>query len=486
LPRAALDEAFTRTTVELVVSEARQEIAAEQAALPLRKRRRWIAAAVAGLAAAMVGFIAVVFAWPDENERLLRDLPVVQNYELYDVTPQSGGIKFLRDLESTDLFVGDTAEVNSSTAERTKTQADGSLTREELAARREEVESLSLEEKNDLRKSYERFRAQPKEEQERLRDFDAALRAEPDEARLRGVLASYHNWLPTLSPLERANLLKMSPDNAIKEIQRLKQEQLRVFARSGGSRQGPLEKSDVDKIERFLQDWAWNQRDDILAQATPEDQEWFRKLPDDVKRRSLIHLTKKPGPPRPPDLNDKEWQDLLGQLPTVKALFESQGKQVPGKLLQQFPAEVQEGIKAAVSKADTTKEKQNVLFGWYHSAQWARDAFAGGVSREELDRFFREELDQKERERLLSRAPEDFNKSLRFLYFVKKELPPGHFRGFGKRGGGRGGKGDGHGPGNGFGRRGPPEFDRERHRRRGDDNDDRRHERNQGEERGDD
>jgi hypothetical protein len=483
LPRSATDESFTRTTVELIAVEARKDVEAEQAAIPTRKRRRWIGGIIAGLAAAMIGFVAVIVAWPDENERLLRDLPIVQNFELYDVTPEIDGIKFLQDLESKELFVGDAAE-NVSPA-GTETSADGSPAREVLAARRAEVESLSADEKNDLRKLYERFRTLPKEEQERLRAFDVALRAEMDEARLRAVLASYHNWLPTLSPLERANLLKMSKDDAIKEIQRLKQEQLERFARSGGSRQGPLEKSDVDKIESFVQDWAWNKRDEILAAQTAEDQEWFHKLPDDAKKRSLIFLTRKPGPPRLPDLNDKEWQSLLDQLPTVKTLFESQGKQFPAQLSQRFPLEVQEGIKGSVSKAKTSDEKRNLLSGWYHRAQWARDAFAGGVSEEELARFLNEDLNDKEREDLLSRAPEDFNKHLRFLYHVKKELPPGHMRMFAKRGGfGRGGKGEHRGPEGGFGpgRRGgsPPEFDRDHKDRRDREG---RHERNSGGER---
>jgi hypothetical protein len=473
LPRTAADESFTRTTVELIAVEARKDVEAEQAAMPTRNRRRWIGGIIAGVAAAMIGFVAVVVAWPDENERLLRDLPIVQNFELYDVMPQSGGIEFLRELESKEWFVGDAVENDPGPAPGTELQADGSPAREVLAARRAEVESLSPEEKNSLRKLYERFKERPKDEQERLRQFDAELR---DEARLRAVLASYHNWLPTLSPLERANLLKMSKDEAIKEIQRLKQEQLERFARSGGSRQGPLVAADVEKIEKFLQDWAWNKREELLAQATPEDQEWFRNLSDDAKRRSIIFLARKPGPPRPPDLNDKEWQSLLGQLPAVKTLFETQGKQFPAKLSQQFPLEIQKGIQASVSKAQTSEEKRNLLFGWYHRAQWARDAFAGGVSKDELDRFFKEDLNDNERQDLLSRSREDFNKSLRFLYHLKKELPPGHFRGFAKRGWGRGGKGEKRGPDDGFGPgRGKREFDRDHNDRR--DRED-RHERN--------
>ena len=465
LPRAATDESFTRTTVELIAVEARKDVDAEEAAIPSRNRRRWIGGLIAGLAAAMIGFVAVVVAWPDENERLLRDLPVVQNYELYDVTPESGAIDFLRSLEKTNWFVGEAVEGD---AKADSHNESGALSPEVLAARRSLVQSLSPEKKTDLRKLYERFKAETKEEQERFRKLDIDLRASADEAQLRAVLASYHNWLPTLSPLERANLLKMPADKAIEEIQRLKKEQLRMFARSGGSRQGPLSPSDVDRIERWTQDWAMKQKDEILARATPEQQTWFANLPEDLKRRSLVFLSREPGRPKAPELNDKEWQDLLSLLPTVKVLFENQGKAAADKVLQPFPFEMQENIKSAVSKANTAEEKRNLLFGWFHSAQWARDAFAGGVSRQELDRFIREDLNEKERSELLSQPPEEFQKRLRFLYHVKKELPPGHFRGFGKRGFGRGEKGEGRGPGEGFGpgrRGGPPGFNRDRNER---------------------
>src|SRR5687767_6339927 len=68
LPRAAMDDSFTRTTVQMIAVAASDDIADQKAALPARKRRRWTVGAIGALAAAMVGFVAVVVAWPDPNE----------------------------------------------------------------------------------------------------------------------------------------------------------------------------------------------------------------------------------------------------------------------------------------------------------------------------------------------------------------------------------------------------------------------------------
>ena len=475
LPRAALDEAFTRTTVELLVAEARKEIAAEHAALPLRKRRRWIAAAVGGLAAAMIGFIAVFVAWPNENEKLLRDLPVVKNLELYDVTPKTGAIKFLRDLERQELFVDDvTGDIDQlEWATSTDTVAD-----EELEARRAYVEALPTAEKNELRKLYERFQARSEEEKERLRTLDAELRADPQKLRLRAVLESYHNWLPTLSPLERANLLKMTPTDAVAQIEALKEQQLKGYHRMGRSRQGPLTVEDVKRIELWLQDRIGKKQGEILAKANPDDRVWFEGLAESRKKRALMILAGEPWPPKP-ELSMEEWGDLLQQLPTVKALFAARDNpKEMDKLLKQFadrPA-IQRDIKEDVSKADTVEEQRQLLFRWNADMQRARMAAGGGVPPEELNRFLREELSEQKRDELMAlTSPEEFHRRLRWEYF-KRDFPPGWQPPF-RRGGWGKGRGDGRGPGDGEHRRfddnrrgGPPEFDRGRDHRDDDDN----------------
>ncbi len=101
LPRATVDEAFTRSTIEMVAVSASQEAAEVAGQLPqLRLRRRMIGIA-SMLAALLVGFGIGSFLRPDSNEHLLRDLPVVENLDLYY---QADDIEFLRLLDKEGLF----------------------------------------------------------------------------------------------------------------------------------------------------------------------------------------------------------------------------------------------------------------------------------------------------------------------------------------------------------------------------------------------
>src|SRR3954470_23257179 len=56
LPRATVDDLFTRTTVEMVAVAAESEIAAATA--PAKRRMQWISGGVAAALAALVGFAA--------------------------------------------------------------------------------------------------------------------------------------------------------------------------------------------------------------------------------------------------------------------------------------------------------------------------------------------------------------------------------------------------------------------------------------------
>jgi anti-sigma factor RsiW len=96
LPRAAPDDTFTRSTVEMVALRAAQDQRSEG-----RARTLGPAAWGFGLAAAAaVGFLAV-WLWPSDNERLLVDLPVIQEL---DALQQAGSYEFLELLVQRRVF----------------------------------------------------------------------------------------------------------------------------------------------------------------------------------------------------------------------------------------------------------------------------------------------------------------------------------------------------------------------------------------------
>lgn len=101
LPRAAVGDDFTKTTIEMVAMSASQEAEVIARELPLKQRRQRIVAGASMLAALVVGFVTGTQLWPNSNEQLLNDLPVLENLDLYY---QADDIEFLRLLDQKGLF----------------------------------------------------------------------------------------------------------------------------------------------------------------------------------------------------------------------------------------------------------------------------------------------------------------------------------------------------------------------------------------------
>ena len=59
LPRATVDDNFSKTTIEMAAVEAQREVASLTAAMPVRRRRRRVGLLVSGLLAAAAGFALV-------------------------------------------------------------------------------------------------------------------------------------------------------------------------------------------------------------------------------------------------------------------------------------------------------------------------------------------------------------------------------------------------------------------------------------------
>ncbi len=101
LDRVTPEEDFTRTTLEMVAVAAAEDVQVQQAEVPRRRRRRWLLGSAALLAAAAAGFLTVAWLRPSPNQRLLEDLPVLENLDPYR---QVDNIEFLRLLDREGLF----------------------------------------------------------------------------------------------------------------------------------------------------------------------------------------------------------------------------------------------------------------------------------------------------------------------------------------------------------------------------------------------
>lgn len=107
LPRASASDAFTSSTMSLVVQE--QQIAAAQGIDHLNDRRvrRWLIAAICTAAAVAIGFLLVYRRLTDTDRSLVRDLPVIEQVDQLHNTPS---LEFLEQLREERLFSAETQD----------------------------------------------------------------------------------------------------------------------------------------------------------------------------------------------------------------------------------------------------------------------------------------------------------------------------------------------------------------------------------------
>ena len=107
LPRTNAGDAFTSSTMTLVVAE--QEVVATQAVrqLKVQRGRRWWWAAAATIAATAIGFGLVYRTLTTEDQALVNDLPAIEKVDQLHNTPS---VEFLTQLQKEGLFLADTDE----------------------------------------------------------------------------------------------------------------------------------------------------------------------------------------------------------------------------------------------------------------------------------------------------------------------------------------------------------------------------------------
>jgi anti-sigma factor RsiW len=100
LPRAEVSANFTQTTVSMVAVRAAEETAYGRS--PGWKRlAKWLAGGAALAAAGVLGFFAVQAIHSQPERQLLRDLPVIENLDMYQ---SAESVSFLRSLAQEGLF----------------------------------------------------------------------------------------------------------------------------------------------------------------------------------------------------------------------------------------------------------------------------------------------------------------------------------------------------------------------------------------------
>jgi hypothetical protein len=371
LPRAQLDAAFTRTTVEMIAVSVSDEAERRRSQRPSSRRR------VCWLASGAVTLAALAGAWTGANfassapKRLLDDLAVLEHLEAYRQMPD---LAFLRELA---FDKSSAQEPPGETAAHVQPILSAGA---DNAARRKHVEAMDPAEKEQLVHKQKAFAELSPAERARLRHLDAELRQAPDAARLTEALERFQRWLNHLSAPERAHLQHAA--GAVQRLARIKQ--LREI---DAKRLGPAD-------ARAFADW-WIEV--CLNRMQDKGRQVFEKLPPDQQHEEMrLRLL---------DPNSAVRKAAQQRLPSADEFSQLRSKLSPD----------------AQGRLDTTHgdaAKRALMRIWlsdaYHlrAASRASGAAAKDVSDERLRDFF-EHLPDRQKNQLLGLPPEEMFRMLR-------------------------------------------------------------------------
>lgn len=200
LPTTTVDDQFSRTTMELVVTAAEKEVLEQTAAMPVVQRKRRISNWLLAACAALVGFAMFRLAWTSPNRQLREHLPAVMHVDAYT---QFREIEFLKQLASNGELLADLSEEQKSELEG---EANQLASFAEMDARKTYLASLDQQQRTDLRYKSVRFRELSEQEQRRI----FTLEQEVSEQGLQSTLIAYETWLDGLSEGQQYELRQIS------------------------------------------------------------------------------------------------------------------------------------------------------------------------------------------------------------------------------------------------------------------------------------
>jgi hypothetical protein len=224
LPAATVDGQFSKTTMELVVQDARRDVEQRTRALPIQRRKRRLATALTLSTCVLFGMLAYRVVRQNPNRQLLADLPVVQYMDPYT---QFEDVAFLERLHSELGAPPWAPEMDSTLLESQLEQyqlVSSSDTRENW------LNQQSPEEKASLRAKFNRFQGLSAAERLRLRELHEQISTADDDA-LRLTFLRYQQWLRAVPPIEKYELRQLpTAQERAKQVAKLVDSERRTAA----------------------------------------------------------------------------------------------------------------------------------------------------------------------------------------------------------------------------------------------------------------
>jgi hypothetical protein len=270
LPRPAADEDFTRTTLEMVAIAAQEDVQAATTALPSRRRR--YAARILGLvvAAVVAGALLARLIWPDRNDELIANLPIIENIDAYR---HLGGMEFLQRLHEEH---GDALENISPLRQEDVAQAWAewqSVSHADESRRRERIAALDPAAAGRLQAKWKQFEALPGTTETQLRTLHENLIDNEQSRELYATVVRFGELLSRRSSGDKVDLrAKTNIDQRIEVVDSW-------LRREWPRRHRELTKEDRDILRKFHLS-AIQRRRERRGPPSPEELEAIRNERD--------------------------------------------------------------------------------------------------------------------------------------------------------------------------------------------------------------
>ena len=296
LPEVEPTESFTRSTMEMVISNATREA-------QRRSRKFWtlpIQVFVLTAIPAMCFFGAYYFLqW--RNEAPLRDLveqfPLLQNYELYESVVT---VDFAEMLEQEGLFqqfIDDESEEGGLPAVWTATRAT--------------IVDLDTDQRGNLRRQKDRFELLSAAEQKTFRDIHTDVSGREDRVELVQTMRQYDQWLQEIGRDRMVAVQSEPPAKRIEKIRSIQREMQQ-------SMYGNLDKNDKELVFQWFEKLVTENASAIrkqIADATQAKKPWTRIVNSRWPPEAMIRVMMRYDPDRVVELvSDEKFADLLSQL----------------------------------------------------------------------------------------------------------------------------------------------------------------------------
>lgn len=254
------------------------------------------------------------------------------------------------------------------------------------------LDNLSPAEKKELQSKQDRFYRLDPASQDELRDLHEQLTQAPDAAPLQAVLTRYARWLQTLPSGQRADLLSLPPAERVVEIRRLLQDQTASRMRSYVPRK--LADDDLRAIASWVEQLVEHHEAELLERVPPfKDQ--------------LAHITD-------PKQRIQALTFMIHRFGFRRDWLQPTDEEI-GELRSRLSAEAQEDLDQAKAEGRLPE----LTAAWMGAAMFSRLA-GPPVDREQLRKYYKEDLEPQQREWLESLPPERMQAELVRMYYAHR------------------------------------------------------------------